>query len=542
MAKFPGAVMLASLLVYAYAPLFAGEVLVEDTSQHIDELLQGELAAGPSQSLSACSDEVFLRRVSLDLAGQLPTPQKVLAFVEDKSPDKRARLIDELLASEDFGRNWARYWRDVIMMRRSDERALIARQPLETHLVNVLNENTPWNEVASGFITALGDVRENGSTGLIMAQMGRPEDTVAEVSRIFMGIQIQCAQCHDHPTDRWKREQFHELAAFFPRVAVRPTGMDGPRSFAVVADDAPQFRRRVNNDNRFRGTPEHYMPDLEDPQARGTKMQPVLFATGAKLDLGTKDAERRATLAQWVTAKENPWFAKAMVNRLWSELVGEGFYEPVDDIGPDRTCNSPKTLEHLSTAFAESGYDVKRLYRTILLTDAYQRESQPRRSHGQPAFAANCPQRLRGDQLFDALVRAIGLSDRGGGFRGRGGAGYAAFGSPRGQFSQLFGYDPSDPREEVEGSIPQALAMMNSSQINSLMKVDSSTQLGRLVRQEQSNVEVVTQLYLRTLARQPSEMELRKCLEYVEEVGDREEAFEDVQWSLVNSAEFLHRR
>jgi hypothetical protein len=535
MTRLSCGLILASLLALADSSLRAEELSAEAAARRADELLQNDAA-----SLPACSDEVFLRRVWLDLAGQLPSPQRVIEFTQDKSPDKRAKLIDELLASEDFGRNWGRYWRDVIMMRRSDERALIARQPLETHLVKVLNENTPWNEVASGFITALGDVRENGSTGLIMAQMGRPEDTVAEVSRIFMGIQIQCAQCHDHPTDRWKREQFHELAAFFPRVAVRPTGMDGPRSFAVVADDAPQFRRRAGNDNRFRGTPEHYMPDLDDPQARGTRMQPVLFATGAKLELGTKDAERRATLAQWITAKENPWFAKAMVNRLWSELVGEGFYEPVDDIGPDRTCNSPKTLEHLSMSFAESGYDVKRLYRTILLTDAYQRESQPRRSHGQPAFAANCPQRLRGDQLFDALVRALGLSDRGGGFRGRGGLG--ALAGPRGQFSQLFGYDPSDPREEVEGSIPQALAMMNSSQISSLIKADSSTQLGRLVREEQSNVEVVMQLYLRTLARQPSELELRKCLEYVEEVGDREEAFEDVQWSLVNSAEFLYRR
>ena len=154
------------------------------------------------------------------------------------------------------------------------------------------------------------------------------------------------------------------------------------------------------------------MPDLKHPESPGTKMQPVFFLTGQKLDYGTPDAERRETIAKWITSPSDEWFAKAFVNRIWAELVGEGFYEPIDDIGPDRTCSAPKTIDYLAHEFVDSGFDVKRLYRIIAATDAYQRESRSRRNpERNAAFAANCPQRLRGDQLYDALVAALGMSD-----------------------------------------------------------------------------------------------------------------------------------
>jgi hypothetical protein len=366
-----------------------------------------------------------------------------------------------------------------------------------------------------------------------MAQMGSPEDTVAEISRIFLGVQIQCAQCHDHKTDRWTREQFHQLAAFFPRVAVRPNRDQERRSFEVVADDSPR-RFRGNMMNRFRGTPEHYMPDLDDPQAQGTRMQPILFATGQSLEFGTPDAERRGQLAAWITSPENPWFAKATVNRLWSELVGEGFYEPVDDMGPDREPTAPKTIDYLAASFAASGYDMKWLYRTIAATEVYQRESAPRRQPNETPFAANCPQRLRSDQLYNALTRALGLRETNFGGGGRYGM-MGPFAGPRAQFGQVFAYDPSEPRDELEGSIPQALALMNSQQISSLISASPFTPLGKLLRSTDDNEDVVVELYLRSLAREPSDGELARCLQYVSQVNDRNEAFEDILWALVNS-------
>lgn len=513
------------------------------TAREIDRKLAAETGMEAEKAVPRTTDETFLRRAFLDLLGETPTPDDILAFAFMSEESKRAEIVEQLLADEAFGENWARYWRDVIMYRRTEERALLAADALAEYLATKLNQDAPWNEIASGFITATGDVRENGDTALIMAQAGRPEDVTAEVSRIFLGIQIQCAQCHDHPTDRWKRQQFHELTAFFPRIAVRQDRNSQPPTFLVTVNDQPfQFRGQANNNNRFRGTPEHFMPDLADPTAKGTEMQPVFFVSGDKLANGTKDADRRDALAAWITSKQNPWFAKAYVNRIWSELVGEGFYEPIDDLGPDRECSAPETVDYLASSFADSGYDVKWLYRTVMATDAYQRESRARRDYEELPFQANCAQRLRGDQLYDALVSALDINDRA---TGRGAAvrgPYGQRGGPRTLFNVAFGYDPSEPREEIGSSIQQALAIMNAPFINQSINARRPDGLGAILRGNSDDEAALAELYLKTLSRGPTENETATCLTYLKQVGDRNEAFEDILWSLINSTEFLHRK
>jgi len=514
-----------------------------DVAKEIDHRLQHELFTPATASLAPrTGDETFLRRVMLDAIGRQPTPDEATRFALDADPGKRAKAIERLLADPAYGENWARYWRDVIMYRRTEQRALIAAQPLHEYLVAKLNANAPWSEVATDFITALGNVQEKGETALIVAQEGRPEETVAEISRIFLGINIQCAQCHDHPSDRWKREQFHELAAFFPRVAARPE-MGDVRSLVVTANDSPfAFRRGNNNNMRFRGTPEHYMTDLNKPDEQGKLMQPVFFLTGQSLPMGSKDAERRDSLAQWITAKDNESFAKALVNRLWSELVGEGFYEPVDDIGPDRTPTAPQTLNYLSAEFAATNYDVKWLFTTILSTEAYQRESRPRRKPDETPFTANVPQRLRADQLFDNLLAVLDIAEPSGGGPGMYGGPRGPFRSPRFAFAAVYGYDPSEPRDDVQASIPQALAMMNSPLINAAMRASAGTWLGRMLAKTPHDDDAIVEIYLKALAREPSERELATCREHVKQVDNRGEAYEDLLWSLLNSTEFLHRR
>jgi hypothetical protein len=515
----------------------------DEVAHQVDKLLAVDLPAAPSGQVNKkCPDEVYLRRVFLDIVGQPPTPDDITAFALDSNPNKRSAVVQQLVADKAFGENWARYWRDVVFYRRTEDRAFIAAGPMTDYLSNALNEGTSWDKIASEFITAKGDVREDGRTALIMAQGGLPEETVAEVSRIFLGIQIQCAQCHDHPSDRWKREQFHHLAAFFPRVAVRPDQSAGDRTFLVTVTDRQLFRP-PNGNNRFVGTLEHRMPDLENPSAPGKLMQPKFFLTDEGIDYGVSDVERRGQLAQWITSPDNEWFPKALVNRLWAELVGEGFYEPVDDLGPDRQCSAPATMDYLAKAFADSGYDVKWLMQAITATDAYQRESRGRRNPDEPPFQANCAQRLRGDQLFDSLVAALDLPQSRLPPPGRGPAPFGVQNSVRNFFNQAFGYDPSERREEVSGSVQQALALMNSPMINqaiSARRFDGG--LGQLLRESRDNEAVAMELYLRTLAREPSREELTICLDHVRQVGERGEAFEDILWSLVNSTEFLHRR
>lgn len=503
----------------------------------VDRQLSAELGITEQDDAAPrCDDEVFLRRVFLDVIGRPPTVDDLLAFQLDARPDKRARVVEQLLGLPQYGENWGRYWRDVVMTRRTEPRALLSAPALTQFFTESLNTNRPWGEVATAMITASGDVRENGATGLIMAQGGMPEETVSEISRIFLGIQIQCAQCHDHPTDRWKREQFHELAAFFPRVSVRPS-MTDDRTFLVVGNDSPMFRQGPMQ-NRFRGTPEHRMPDLKRPEAPGEVMTPVLFATGDQLALGTPDQDRRDALAAWLTSTRDPWFARAIVNRLWSELVGEGFYEPVDDLGPDREATAPQTLDLLAEQFVASGHDVKRLMATILATEAYQRESRPRRAPDAPPFRANVAQRLRSDQLYDSLLRALEIDEPP--TPNVPGRPYGLAG-PRMALEQVFGYDPSVPRDEVKGSIPQALLLMNSPMLANAMSARPGTMLARLLGATDDDTAAVRALYLQILSRQPREEEVSIFQRHRAAAASRAEAFEDLLWALINSSDFLHR-
>ncbi len=516
----------------------------EETAREVDRLLAEEVFKPDTQLAPRVDDATFLRRVWLDIVGDIPTPEHVTAFLLDPAKDKRERVVRELLANPQYGQNWARYWRDVILSRKLEDRASIVANPLVVTLTDKFNENQSWDKLAAEFITATGDVRENGETAIELAQEGRTEETTAEMSRIFLGIQIQCAQCHDHKTDRWTREQFHEFAAFFPRIAVRPVQSPVRRSFEVVSDDRPDNGRRPNADNR-RGKPEHYMPNLDNPTAPGTKMQPKFFLTSAKMPFGTPDAERRGTVAKWMT--QNPWFATAFVNRIWGELVGEGFYQPIDDMGPDRKPSAPKTVELLSRGFAANDFDIKWLFRTICATDAYQRESRPRREVDGTPFAATVAQPLRSDQLFDALLSALDSPEqeaqqtrRG---RPEGGKPYGPNASVRGSFEVAFGYDPSDPRETVNASIPQALALMNGVRINlGVRAIGNDTMLGRLLESTTDNNAVVEDLYLRTFSRQPTDKEMTTALAYCKSTKNRPAVFEDLLWALLNSSEFSHRR
>ena len=530
---------LSSLLAIVFSLLLSVGVQAapsaSDTARQIDAALAEDLFAPETDLAPRCSDEVFLRRIWLDVAGDIPTPEETIGFLLDPTADKRQRLITSLLDRQEYGQNWARYWRDVVFYRAVDERSQLASAAMEAELTRLLNRGAAWDDVAARFVTAQGDVLQNGDTAIVMAQDARTEETVAEISRIFLGIQIQCAQCHDHPYDRWTREQFHELAAFFPRVGVRQVRELTKRSFMVFANDKPSKRRPKDNSNRPHA--EHFMPNLEDPSAKGTQVQPRFFLTGAELPIGTRDAKRRRLLGEWITT--NDWFSIALVNRMWAELVGEPFYESVEDIGPDRTASAPQALDVLAAGFRDSDYDLKWLVRTICLTDAYQREARPRHGPGEVPFTANVPQRLRSDQLLNSIFTAIDRMETDA-------IGKDGFGTNRGfkirrEFGSVFGYDPSIAREQVGNSIPQILALMNSGRLDSYVRAGKDRPLKRLLDAKVDDEQLVGELYLRWLCRQPTQEELEDFLAFRKASGKRTKAFEDLQWVLLNSAEFQHR-
>jgi len=521
----------------------------------IDAILNKELQDAGRELSPVVKDEDFLRRVTIDLTGKPPTPDKLDEFVESTDPDKRLKVIDELLDSDDTARNWARYWRDVISYHAINQqfaRAGGVSKNFEDWMTDQFKQNVHWDKIATELITAKGDVQEDGRTFLIFAQNENntpnlPVNLASEATRVFMGIQIACAQCHDHPYDEWKREQFHEVAAFFARTIVTRMDPNDPRSFVVKATDdfrpggaPPKAVAKIGG--RF--PREHQMPDKEDSEKKHT-MHPQ-FLLGQTPAQSLPDVERRAMFAQYVTDKSDPWFARAYVNRIWSELMGEGFYEPVDDLGPGRTVRFPTAINRLASAWRASDYDVKWLFRLVMNTEAYQREIRPRDPSAESTpFASVCPTRLSGDQIFDSLMSAFGIEEAAlGRFVMAASPQARRFGpgGPRLSVTAVFGVDPSTPIDDVQGTVPQALFMMNNQLITGQVRAQGDTLLGRLLSVYDNDEELVRLLYKRVLARVPTDQEMKTCHEHIKDVNNRHEAFEDLLWSLVNSTEFITKR
>lgn len=504
----------------------------------IDVLLTRSLAASKAPVAPMTSDEEFVRRACLDVTGRLPGPEQIRDFARLKGKDKRAKLIDYLLESPDYAGNWARYWRDVVRFHATNQNANQVNYPgFEAWLTEQFAANTPWDEIASGMITATGRSDENGAVSFALAHQARPVELAGEVSRIFLGVQIQCAQCHDHRTDKWTRQQFHEFASMFAGVRARRaprTGKgQGPPIFEVVS----------------RGQPRYTMPDLKDPQ-KSIPVAPRFFLASESETLPARLSaeDRRALAASYVTGQDNPWFARAFVNRVWSVLMGEGFYNPVDDLGPGRIANAPELIDTLAEQWQRGGYDIRWLFRTILNTKAYQRKARATDTvSGRTPFASNCPSRLPADQILDALAHAIDLpldgpNDGPAGLAKKAAARPNRRRNPRNQFNALFGVDPSIPHDEVLGTIPQSLFLMNSPQIARAIRGNNGTVLAELLASTADDREVLNTLYLRVLTRRPTGKEVQTCARYLETVGDRREAFEDILWSLINSTEFVSRR
>jgi len=497
----------------------------------IDRLIAKELSQDKIEPAPLTTDEQFIRRVTLDLTGQLPLPADVYEFVADASANKRAKLIDKLLESEEYAQHWARYWRDVVTARLSEVRFKFLGVTFEKWLTDELQKNASWGEIARAMITATGELRfdepgKNGAAFFLAAHRGpdAPNEQAAETSRIFLGIQIQCAQCHDHPSDQWKRVQFHELAGYFARLQERPLRAAGVQGVELTS--APQG--------------EHEMPSKEDPKKGLVTHPQFLNGHSPGRDLG--DEARRKSLADDIVNKNNYWFAGAYVNRIWGELMGQSFYQPVDDMGPKKEAVFTSVLTRLTGSFRASNYNMKGLFRDIMNSQTYQRQIRLGESTDQHLhFAAAYPTRLNADALWDSLVSVLGsLGPR---------MPEPTNGKPRpfragleGQFKSEFEFDPSLKPDEVEGSVTQVLMMMNNSVINQRIRAQGTNLLGRILSAYPDNDDALRMVYLRTLARKPTDREMDKCRQYLEKANNRAEAFEDILWALLNSTEFQTKR
>ncbi|HET6426441.1 MAG TPA: DUF1549 domain-containing protein [Planctomycetaceae bacterium] len=522
----PRALAVGVICVFAGTSLWAEDVPARMTPPQLDALIERDLKSPLSPVLN---DEQFLRRVTLDLAGRQPTPDEVDDFMASTAADKRAQAIERLLADPAFGRNWADYWSDTIAYRiPPPELTFLNYDPFKSWMASQLNENVGWDQTIRDILAASGKVKDNPPATFVAYHEAHPQRLASETARIFLSLQLGCAQCHDHPFDDWKREQFHELAAYFTRASVKFPWNEG-----------------IETEVKDKGKGEYEMPNVQDPTKKGTEMAPA-FLTGEKLPKGKSDVERRKELSQLIASEQNPWFAKSYVNRVWARLMGRGFFEPVDDFGPAITPELPGVHEALSTEFRVSGHDVKAFFRLVMNTQAYQQELPVSASTDDRPFSAGATGKLRGDEIFASLVTAIDLPNvtppkmaptkeiR--------------FPPPpkstRDLVAEAFAFDPSARVEDVSRTLQQAMLLMNNDQLQKQVdaRPESGTVLAKLLKEEGDNRAAVEQLFQLLLARKPRETELKVTLEHVSSVSNRGEAFEDVLWSLINSAEFTTRR
>ncbi|MFQ3592863.1 MAG: DUF1549 domain-containing protein [Gemmataceae bacterium] len=510
----------------------------------MDALLAAAQRADQLQPAPLVGDDLFLRRVTLDLTGKLPTPRELSAFMSDSDPNKRAKLIEKLLASDEFARYQARWWRDIMLSKSTNNQGFVRfprEQSLEVWLTEAFKTNKSWAAIATELITSEGMLstaapREQGHAALLLAhaQQDGPVERTNDISRLFLGINISCAQCHDHPDDIWKRQQFHEMAAFLGRLGerVRLDRESTPPKFEVSLTTRPFG--------------EYRMPDLENPR-RGTPVSPRFLLDGSTASRFSNDKERRKALAAKITDKNNYYFAASFANRIWGQLLGQPFVD-VEGMGPLNPPLYGETLMRLADSFRASDYDIRGLYRLILNTQAYQRATRAGEAPTDHVrFSGSYPTRLSADALYAAVQQVIGspsgpgMGGRfgggfGGGFGGRFGGGLAA------QIRDLFAFDPSSKPEDIEGSVPQALLLMNNPQINAQIRATGNTPLAKILREHRDEAKAVEAVYLHTLGRKPTANETKVSLEHVASTRNRGAAYEDLMWALINSAEFRTRR
>jgi hypothetical protein len=530
------------LLSFALVPLrpaAAGETAApqqprpaeREVAARVDALLQ-QAATGTALP-PLLDDEAFLRRVSLDLTGKLPSPDDLHRFTADRDPGKRARVIDDLLAGDAHAVNWGRYWRDVLTYHTPASGNYLRWESFDRWLVEQVRRNRPWGETVTALVTATGVNDECPPVNYLTAHYGNPVELAATTSRVFLGVQLQCAQCHDAKTEPWKREQFHEFVAFFGRARLVQhkdvTGRGTPYAIEGRADGQYSMVDKKDPSHLITMLP-RFLP--------GMLPEDTAVAVGGSAD----DAERRAALARLLTSPHNPWFARAHVNRLWTALLGWGFYPGLADLGGHVKPRYPEALDLLAGEWARTNYDMRWLFRTIASTQAYQRQLQPRPGGDAPAPAAVCPHRLRPEQIFEALVKALAFDENDKSIPAPAPSSAPAVARHTGlrhMVYQAFKIDPSLPAGEVQGTIPQALLLMNSALVTTYTAAKGKTFLAEVLAKGMSDDDILVALYERTLARKPRAEELAVCRRYLKRVGDRAEALEDVFWSLLNSTEFL---
>lgn len=489
-------------------------------SNFIDERLIAkwkDLGLTPSPG---CSDEEFLRRVHLDTIGTLPSPADIRAFLADKSPDKRAKAIDAVLARPEFVDFWALKWGDLLRINRT---ALNERGMWSFHnwVRAQIRDDRPVDEMVRDIITAEGSTYTEGPANYYMVAR-TPADWAETTSQLFLGVRIGCAKCHHHPFEKWSQDDYYSMAAFFVRL-----GTKNSQEFGIFGREQVVYLKSTGEQTH--------------PRKGGVvKSRPL---DGVEMN---DPIDRRVKLAEWMTSPENPFFARNIVNRFWGYMMGRGLVEPLDDMRATNPASNPELLDALSADFVKNKYNLKQLLRTIMNSRAYQlsaikipgNEADVQNVH----YTRYTVRRLTAEQAADALDFATGTREKYPGLP----LGTRAIQLPdsgvKSYFLDVFGRPARQITCECERTtqpnISQALHLLNGDALNKKI-ADPTGRIETALKAKKKNEAIIEELYLVTVSRLPNQDEIDRAQRFLREAPTPREGLQDVLWVLLNSREFM---
>ncbi|MBL8849845.1 MAG: DUF1553 domain-containing protein [Planctomycetaceae bacterium] len=492
-----------------------------EVARAVDRRLQERFDAEAMAPAPPADDAEFFRRLNVDLIGRIPTAYEARRFIADETADKREQAIDRLLASDEHAEHFANVWRALLIPEADTDRQIRYFLPgFEAWLRNRRAENAGFDVIVRDLLSVpitgtqerpqlvLTDLRAANPMAFIAAKEADPAKLAAAATRLFLGLRLECAECHNHPFDHWTQDQFWNQAAFFAGIEKRGRG-----PFAPVLEKAETRSIATMSD--------------------ASRTVPAMFLDGH--EPAWQQDRPRTELARWMTSQGNPYFARATVNRVWAQLMGRGFVDPVDDFQESNPPTHPELLDELAAEFCASAFDLTHLYRTLCRTQAYQRTSRQTDSlQADPTlFARMTVKPMSGEQFYDSLAQAVQLEQP-----PKSRTMTRNEDPVRRRFLDAFGSqgDQSDP----DTSVLQALTLMNGPLIGSATDPASSRLLKSAADSGETAPQQIESLYLATLSRYPTQAERQRIVEFLQPGATAESTRQmgDVVWLLLNSAEF----
>jgi hypothetical protein len=485
------------------------------SNNYVDDLMYNKFKKLRIQPSELCTDEEFLRRVYLDVVGVLPTVEEYHAFLDDVDPKKRDKLVDTLLNRKEFVEIWVMKWAELLQVRTT---RTIAYKPMLRYynwIQERIASNMPMDQMVQELLGASGGTFENAATNYYQME-GDPKKVAENVAQVFMGMRVQCAQCHNHPLDRWTMDDYYGFAAFFSQIGRK--GGEDPREQIIFNSGSGNVKHPI-----------------------GGRVMAPKFLGGEVPDVKGKD--RRVVMANWLASADNPYFAKNLANIVWNHFMGQGIINEVDDVRVSNPPVNAELLDELGQQFTAYKYDFKKLVRDICTSRTYQLSTSTNETNASDTknFSHASLRRVRAEILLDLISQVTDTKNKFGGLPLGARAVQIANGNTSTYFLSTFGRAKRESvcacEVKVEPNLSQALHMLNGDTLQT--KIGQGNLVGKRLAEKVAPEQIAEELYIRCLTRRPTDKEMNNLNAIFAEIDDKKQVLEDLFWALLNAREFV---